>query len=594
MRIITIKFTSLLLLLVFCVSGVYVVRVHSQNVTPTSHSCTPQNKEITVGPVGSAASCSDLQEAINAVTEEGTHIKLQKGTYTFNSFKTNAIEIINKPLMYIENAENTASRGVNILISNASVGMYIEKSAVLLSGLDITSSTYNHAIKLKNVPKAELNSLLLSNDKGNGITIDTSADVSIYKSLLKSVSSAVRLSYANNVVLANNTITSSTYGIQMNNSYGFIEHNLITANKTSAVYMSGNNSIELTSNTITHNSGSSTGAVVVHGYSTARSKLNMNKNIISKNGAFNNLTSVGVNIEFPSQVDLKITNNDVWENGTNYRGIDNPEGKDGNVSVDPKFANTTNFCLDPTSPLITNKETLIDFIGYRSTCDQGLPPLPTPVVSNTPAVTLVPTITSLPQPIPSQPDSCICKTDDMCDGSCLSVASSSGTLKCSRESAIGPTPEASVKNSFCKRYYRSSGDIDGNNKIDTLDYFYYLRVVNGGQVPTEVNADVNGDGLVSPSDRAIVVQSINNPPSSMPTSTGVPTPIAVTPTAITPTLTPNLTVTPTPTSVPGARYGCSNNCTEPISTGWFTSQSYCQVICKNLNLMKVSTPTPSN
>ena len=179
MRIITIKFTSLLLLLEFCVSGVYVVRVHSQNVTPTSHSCTPQNKEITVGPVGSAASCSDLQEAINAVTEEGTHIKLQKGTYTFNSFKTNAIEIINKPLMDLEHAENKASRGVNILISNASVGMYIEKSAVLLSGLDITSSTYNHAIKLKNVPKAELNSLLLSNDKGNGITIDTSADVSI-------------------------------------------------------------------------------------------------------------------------------------------------------------------------------------------------------------------------------------------------------------------------------------------------------------------------------------------------------------------------------------------------------------------------------
>lgn len=238
---------------------------------------------------------------------------------------------------------------------------------------------------------------------------------------------------------------------------------------------------------------------------------------------------------------------------------------------------------------------------------------PAPTAKVTPSITPTkaietPTVTPTSLPVPTQPATCVCKADDSCDSSCLSFSTPSAALKCTRESVIGPTPDQAAKNLYCKRYYRTSGDVDGNNKIDSLDYFYYVRVVNGGQVPADINADVNGDGVVSPSDRAIIVQNINNPPNPTPTSGDTPTPTSVVPTNVTLTPTPASTNTPiptatkvpTPTSKPsptplfGVRYGCDNGCTTPISSGWFTSQTYCQTVCKSLNLFKTPIPTSGN
>lgn len=117
-----------------------------------------------------------------------------------------------------------------------------------------------------------------------------------------------------------------------------------------------------------------------------------------------------------------------------------------------------------------------------------------------------PTVTSV---------SCGC-SENACTGLCKFSANTTGTLsspyKCSLEQAqnVSPIPTQNDYNSFCNRPNRTLGDADGDSKVDDLDYFYYVKIVNGGVVKPNINADFNGDGVVSISDRVILIQSIKN------------------------------------------------------------------------------------
>ncbi|PIV09095.1 hypothetical protein COS31_02000 [Candidatus Roizmanbacteria bacterium CG02_land_8_20_14_3_00_36_15] len=67
----------------------------------------------------------------------------------------------------------------------------------------------------------------------------------------------------------------------------------------------------------------------------------------------------------------------------------------------------------------------------------------------------------------------------------------------------------------------SKGDADGNGIINTTDYFYYVAAVMGGKIPATVNPDFNDDGEVGASDRAIIIETLNQP-SLQPTPTPTP------------------------------------------------------------------------
>ena len=56
---------------------------------------------------------------------------------------------------------------------------------------------------------------------------------------------------------------------------------------------------------------------------------------------------------------------------------------------------------------------------------------------------------------------------------------------------------------------KSQGDANCDGQVDSIDYFYYVAAVNGGQIPTNVNPDFNGDGEVGLSDRTIITKSLN-------------------------------------------------------------------------------------
>ncbi len=140
-----------------------------------------------------------------------------------------------------------------------------------------------------------------------------------------------------------------------------------------------------------------------------------------------------------------------------------------------------------------------------------------------PTVTLTPTVTpsrapsatpTVVPPTATPVPGCLCKSDNTCDPVCAfdkySDVTYTSPVRCSRETSIaGPTPASSQKTLFCQRNKRTKGDVDGDGVV-TLDrdYFYYVAAVNGGGVPSGVDADANGDGVVSPSDRAIIIRSL--------------------------------------------------------------------------------------
>ena len=69
-----------------------------------------------------------------------------------------------------------------------------------------------------------------------------------------------------------------------------------------------------------------------------------------------------------------------------------------------------------------------------------------------------------------------------------------------------PTLTPTSNPSSCPK--KTQGDANCDGQVDSIDYFYYVAAVNGGQVPPAVNPDFNGDGEVGLSDRTIIINSL--------------------------------------------------------------------------------------
>lgn len=192
-------------------------------------------------------------------------------------------------------------------------------------------------------------------------------------------------------------------------------------------------------------------------------------------------------------------------------------------------------------------------------------------LENSPTATNVPptnTLTPTPNsnPSPTANPNCLCQTSnntcsDVCNFIKLPAFSYNQPIICQREAAIvGPTISSSNKNQYCQRPKRTKGDADGSNIVDEVDYLYYLRSVLRVPIPAQVNADFNGDGLVSPSDLEIWLAG-----KEISTSTLTPTSFP----------TPNLSRTPTPTPTPADSCSNGTNC-EQIEIKEETDSLHCQ------------------
>ena len=83
-------------------------------------------------------------------------------------------------------------------------------------------------------------------------------------------------------------------------------------------------------------------------------------------------------------------------------------------------------------------------------------------------------------------------------------------IKCSLTTSIFGTiiPGQANRNEWCSRTKRTLGDTDGDGSITPVDLGYYSNAVNGRNIPITVNPDINGDGLISPEDREIIIREL--------------------------------------------------------------------------------------
>ena len=170
---------------------------------------------------------------------------------------------------------------------------------------------------------------------------------------------------------------------------------------------------------------------------------------------------------------------------------------------------------------------------YCSVISQPTNP-PTPIRTSTQTPTPIRTSTQTPTPIstpiltqqttPINVPNCICESSGLCASVCpvnqrnnyWGGASSnninySNPMKCSLSNNIFYTslPNLDQKNNNCNRALRPKGDANGDGVINFLgDYLNYIQVVSGGKISSDINPDVNGDGVVSADDGIIIRENM--------------------------------------------------------------------------------------
>ena len=69
-------------------------------------------------------------------------------------------------------------------------------------------------------------------------------------------------------------------------------------------------------------------------------------------------------------------------------------------------------------------------------------------------------------------------------------------------------PSANNKNDWCQAYLRPRGDANSDGKVTLMDYFYLISVRSGAKVSPKIYVDFDGDNLVSPKDRDVIIKTL--------------------------------------------------------------------------------------
>ena len=156
---------------------------------------------------------------------------------------------------------------------------------------------------------------------------------------------------------------------------------------------------------------------------------------------------------------------------------------------------------------------------------------PTPIPTNTPIPTATPTPTgaaptvtispTIPVSTPTNVPGCICDTTantcaTVCpvnqtlnkwSGATAANISYTTPMKCmlANVNYFTTTPPVTQANPNCNRNMRPKGDANGDGAINFLgDYLNYVRLFSGGKIASDINPDINGDGLITPDDGTII------------------------------------------------------------------------------------------
>lgn len=121
-------------------------------------------------------------------------------------------------------------------------------------------------------------------------------------------------------------------------------------------------------------------------------------------------------------------------------------------------------------------------------------------------------------PTPTPNPLCICSTANVCTTYCIfdkfsiqnetnPVFSYQTVIGCNYSNFQSP-PTTDQKNKWCRSYYRTKGDADGDGEVNFIDYFYYVAARSGAKLPPNIMPDFNGDNFISDIDKNIVIKSL--------------------------------------------------------------------------------------
>lgn len=351
-------------------------------LTPVPGACNPVNRVILVSRNGG---CTNLQDAINSVTEGNVTIKIEPGTYNIpdsgNSFSLSVVNKNNLTITSLSNAEE-----VTLNFTNNRGGISIQGSTGEIRMIDIVGKTSNGLIQVNQSSGFRFIYGKFSDETASTIQIRDSSDVSIANSEIKSSATGIDLVNTNNVIISGNKISNSVNGVALSSSNGAIRFNLFLDNAERSIYTTGKGIVEIKGNTITSTNvlGLRPAIDITAPIGNDVNQLTLTQNIVAHN------SGGGLQISDPAKVATKVELNDFWANSTNFINTGNYISTNGNISADPLFGD--GYCLKDRSPAIYGDAKEGEFMGHRGPCNV----LTTPGAS--PPVTIGPPLTGDPGP----------------------------------------------------------------------------------------------------------------------------------------------------------------------------------------------------
>lgn len=329
--------------------------------------CIPQNKVITVTPLTDATvTCHDIQSAIDAVTGTGYTVQIEPGTYNVSS----TINVANKNTINITGNPNAGSGAAHIVFNSNGWGFLVSNSTGTIEWLTATGFTPNGLLNIENSAGFTVAYANLYATSSHTLEVMNSNYFNMYNTEIQSSAGALTIGNTNNISLGNNKIHNSAGAVSIYNSQNInFFGNLIYSNREVGLGAQNVTNVIANHNTFYNNgmNGTLFPAIDVTGNISGTAAIN--NNLV----AFNN----GGGLRFSgttSNISVTFDHNDIYGNYTNYVGVPNQTGVNGNISQDPLINTSTgNYCLRAGSLALLGN----DFMGYIGAC--GAAPSPTPL-----------------------------------------------------------------------------------------------------------------------------------------------------------------------------------------------------------------------
>lgn len=330
--------------------------------------CIPQNKVITVTPLSdTSGTCHDIQSAVDAVTGTGFTVQIEPGTYNVSS----TINVANKNTINITGNPNAGSGAAHIVFNSNGWGFLVDNSTGTIQWLTASGFTPNGLLNIQNSAGFTVAYANLNATSSHTLGVSNSNYFNIYNTEIQSSAGALEIGNTNNISIGNNKIHNSAnavsiYGSQNINFFG----NLIYSNRESGMAAQNITNVTANHNTFYNNgmNGTSFPAIDISGNISGPANITNNLVALNNGGGirFNGTTS---------NLSVTYQRNDIYGNYTNYVGVPNQTGIDGNISANPLINTSTGtFCLQAGSPALLGT----DFMGYIGSCGTQPPPTPQP------------------------------------------------------------------------------------------------------------------------------------------------------------------------------------------------------------------------